>query len=79
MLKEQKPRIPDMILELEAQGLSPEQIVVGMQKFLCGAHPSVKSLYRWKAETGRPSRTYSNALSLLWSETTNGGSHDQSD
>jgi hypothetical protein len=78
-LRVASPKVPEMITELmEVHGLSPEEVVVGMRKFLSGAHPSVKSLYRWKKEAGRPSKTYSNALALYYTEVTNGETHDQS-
>ena len=54
-----------LIQELLDSGLSHEQVCVGMGEFLCGPHPSVQSLHRWKSETSMPSRVNGAALAML--------------
>ncbi len=57
---------PRIIRELLSFGLSHEQICVGMGDFLCGAHPSVQSLHRWKSGASYPSRANGAALAMLY-------------
>lgn len=53
------------LAELQALGLTAEQIVVYMGQYLGGSHPSVQTFHRWKAGTTVPSRGYAYALAQL--------------